>query len=511
MIGASEFPYFAALHTGYVAYGLRGIRLRLYDILRGIAMKTTILYSMLALAFAPPAFAFDSGSTGADGDFNPAANTELQLPPDGIFNFKSVNIPTGVTVTFKKNQANTPVVMLVQTDATIAGIVDVSGQNSADVGTAGDGNQSDDGVPAPGGPGGFDGGAGGWPDNPPSGMSALGGNGLGPGGGKGNDNCSFNSAGSGGGFGSDGGNASSCPSVVGGRSYGNPQLQPLIGGSGGGGSRGATNYVRGVAGGGGGGALLLAASGTVNLTGKVLANGGKSGLNGASVAGSNTSGGGGGSGGAIRILASMLRGNGQITANRGAGGYSAGDGGVGRIRLEAESNFLTTVPSPLSVNTYTPGPIFIPGLPALAIVSVANVAVPANPTGKADISLPADTPNPVTVQFATTGVPTTSTVTLSVVPENGAAVSATSAPLSGAQANGTASVSVDLPTGASVLQATTSYTVTAAGDALARYAQNERVEKVTLVASSAGPAQTLLTTVTGKTYPVPRATLAAGG
>ena len=55
---------------------------------------------------------FNSGSTGADGAFNPAANTTLTLPATGVFNFTTVNIPNGVTVKFTKNVANTPVTIL---------------------------------------------------------------------------------------------------------------------------------------------------------------------------------------------------------------------------------------------------------------------------------------------------------------------------------------------------------------------------------------------------------------
>ena len=129
--------------------------------------------------------------------------------------------------------------------------------------------------------------------NPALGFSTRGGDGQGPGGGMGNIYCTppgwaisdyYGRGGSGGGFGSDGAKGSNnfrCNPVGEGKSYGNYQLQPLIGGSGGGGSGGTRYYVRGIAGGGGGGALLLAVTGTVNVTGKILANGGSSGKNGA--------------------------------------------------------------------------------------------------------------------------------------------------------------------------------------------------------------------------------------
>ena len=144
--------------------------------------KTKMLVSALAALFAgvSPVYAFNSGSTGADGAFNPTVNTELPLPPGGIFNFTTVNIPSGVTVTFKKNTTNTPVVILASGDVTIAGAINVSAiSNSTNVGAAGDGNLGDDGIPGKGGPGGYDGGVGGAVPN------GMGGSGLGPGGGGG--------------------------------------------------------------------------------------------------------------------------------------------------------------------------------------------------------------------------------------------------------------------------------------------------------------------------------------
>src|SRR5690349_19033506 len=111
---------------------------------RSASMKTTARAIAVALAagacFAPgAASAFTSGSTGADGAFSPTVNTTVPLPPSGIFNYTSVNIPTGVTVKFLKNRTNTPVVILATGDVTIAGTIDITGTPSADVGPAGDG------------------------------------------------------------------------------------------------------------------------------------------------------------------------------------------------------------------------------------------------------------------------------------------------------------------------------------------------------------------------------------
>lgn len=117
----------------------------------------TVRTLAVVTAFLPfTSIAYESGSTGADGAFNPTVDTVLPLPPDGIFNFTNVNIPAGVTVTFQRNDINTPVTLLASGDAIISGTLHVNGGWSAPVGAAGDGNIGDDGLPGIGGPGGYD-------------------------------------------------------------------------------------------------------------------------------------------------------------------------------------------------------------------------------------------------------------------------------------------------------------------------------------------------------------------
>lgn len=483
--------------------------------------KLGTLVATLSLAgLALPALAYDSGSTGTDGDFSPTVNTELQVPESGVFNFTTVNIPTGVIVTFKKNTTNTPVVMLASGNVTIAGTINVNAGSSTDVGAAGDGNLGDDGIPGGGGPGGYGGGRGGLPSK------KSGGAGLGPGAGGGGVvyDCHWTCGGDVGGGGGAGfgvaGSIAQGPNpgaAVGGVVYGSSQLLPLIGGSGGGGGAGGSAFS-GSGGGGGGGAVLIASSGTVNIAGSVLANGGSSG---ASAGDSRGATGGGGSGGAIRIVATAISGNGALSAQGGtvntSSGYSGsyeyyvsygGKGAVGRIRLEAETFTRTAASNP--VHSFgSPSSAFVAGLPTLRITSVAGVAAPANPTGNADITLPSTTANPVTVEFATTGVPIGNTVSLRVTPAYGAATTVVSPAITGSTTAGTASVSATLPTGPSTLSASTTYTiVTAMGDALSVYAQGERVEKVRLATTMNGPTTATLITVSGKEFEVPHAVLA---
>lgn len=476
---------------------------------------------LTGLCFVPGlGFAFDSGSTGADGAFSPTVNTTLELPPSGVFNFTTVSIPSGVTVTFKKNATNTPVVWLASGNVNIAGNVYLMGGDSPNVGAAGNGNIGDDGLPGVGGPGGYDGGRGGQ-----TGSNRVGGTGVGPGGGGGgnvgNSDVSYRPfGGAGGGFGTNGACNVACQNnwgtyygvvSVAGSAYGSNLLLPLIGGSGGGGGAGGTNFA-GSGGGGGGGAILIASTGTVTVSGLLYAYGGTTGAS----AGDGSGGtGGGGSGGAIRIVATTIAGNGAINANgQGAAGHATdgyingGSGGVGRIRIEAETITRTAATAP-AFTTGVPGPLFISGAPTLTISSVAGVNAPVSPTGNTDITLPATTPNPVSVVLKTTGVPPGNTIKLTVTPANAAATSVTSSALTGTTASATTTVSVTLPTGPCVMSAVTTYTVVASlGDAMSNYAMGERVEKVRLSATLGGSSVATLITVSGKEYEVPAATLA---
>jgi len=455
------------------------------------------MFALLSALFVTPAHAaFDSGSTGSDGPLAPTANVVLQIPANGIFNFTTVNIPTGVTVTFTKNASNTPVYMLATGDVNIIGTIDVSGKASL---TSGIGLFGDRTAPGTGGPGGFEGGRGGLPE-----VNRRGGNGLGPGGGGGGYGLSDRSAGGGGaGYGALG-NASywglyASGGGVAGTTYGSNSLVPMIGGSGGGGGAGAIGadgYV-GTGGGGGGGATLIAASGTVNITGAILANGGNAGN--VSGTGSPTlvsSTGGGGSGGAIRIVASNIIVSGTLNVTGGIAGTSlnnggftgggGGNGGNGRISSE-----IVTV-----------GTLTLTGLPTLSIASVGGQSAPTIPTGSGDVALAANFPNPVVVTFNTVGVPAGGTVTLTLTPARGDPTTATSSLLTGNLTSATASASINIPLGISTLFASTSYTlVIAMGESLSKFANGERVEKIMLSAAPGKPSKAMLVTVSGKQYP----------
>ena len=446
-----------------------------------------LIVSIFILLLTGNAYAFNSGSTGALGAFNPTANTEVTLPADGILNYTTVNIPTGVTVTFKKNANVIPVYILASGDVTIVGTISVNGT---------DGNTM---YPGKGGPGGFDGGLGGT-------ANVDGGKGLGPGGGNpGSTSNTVNycaGSGGGGGFGSSGSNGSGVGSFssggAGGGTYGNLRILPMIGGSGGGGGGGsnASGYTStGGSGGGGGGAILIASSGIITVNGSITANGGKGGSS-----GTYASSGGGGSGGAIKLTAVTIAGNGAISASGGAGGtvvncYTGGTGGNGRIRIEAnDATALTAATTPAYTYGY-PSTVFVTNIPTLSITTVGGIHV-LNPTGKygsPDVILPSTISNPVTVEVSATNIPVGTQVTVTAVPEYGSSTS-TSGTLSGTDASSTASASITLSTTyQSILTATATFTVQTA-----MYWDDEKIEKVRVAATMGKESEVVYITEKGR-------------
>jgi hypothetical protein len=362
---------------------------------------------------------------------------EIPLPADGVMVFNSLNlverppyIGYGLTIRFVRNAANTPVTILVSGDVNIGPSVQlvVSGVD----GVAGSTNALGQG--GLGGPGGFRGGDGGYQL---VNFGAIGGAGLGPGGGAGGiSNYYASGHGAGATF------------------LGAPDLLPLVGGSGGGGG-GSTEIAAGCAGGGGGGgggAMLLAANGTITLTGQILADGGSAGSWGTATC---ASGGGAGSGGAVRLLATTISGAGQVYARAGSGSGVAAQ--AGSIRLEALNNTLTVGnTTPLATRAAGPGPVVNPITPTVSITSVGGQAIPQPPQGglgNVDLVLPA--PGPTDIALSTTGVPTGTTVNVTVKPRVGSAPIVTPVTLTSCDPSGAclANVSFNLAAGGYFIEA----------------------------------------------------------
>jgi hypothetical protein len=443
------------------------------------------LLGLVVLLAATPVSAFDSGSTGVNGAFAPVSDTSIVLPPNGILNFTTMNIPSGVTVRISSNLANTPAYILVQGDAVIDGVIDLSGIDGESVG----------GSPA----GGY---SGGLP------QTGSGGNGQGPGAGRGA--VSAGAAGNGASYGTIGTIGSRNTSTIIAPVYGSTSLQPLLGGSGGGASSNS-GTTPGNRGGGGGGSVLLAASGTLTLAGSIIANGGKGASYIPSV--SSSYGAGGGSGGGVRLIASTLAGSGNIDIAggvRGSGhttniGRDGGTGGIGRARLEADVfNFSGSV-KPNLVTTSAPLPVFPSNLPSIRITSVGGASVPTNPIGENDVILPSSIVNPVTVAFAATDVPLGSTIELTISPISGSSTTVVSAGLSGTLASSTDSVQAILPQGASVLLASVSFAITNQTASLyAPFTNGEMVARVELRSTMGnGSSSIRLTTKSGRIIDVP--------
>ena len=382
-------------------------------------MKTLILAVSLALTLPAARAALTIPSDGSDGVFNPAASVEvdLSLAPTGtwdannaanagkgiydaakwavVFKFSSINIPAGVTVTFKNHPSRAPVVWLVSGNVTIAGTVNLNGRQ-------GTSNLSLATIPAEPGPGGFRGGAY---------YNSAGGGGFGPGGallvGSGNS------------------------------AYGNVRLLPLIGGSGGAGTS------LGGSGGAGGGAILIAAPTVISITGGVFALGANGFFSGTA-----------GSGGAIRVVAEQINGNGSISVF----GSNANSGRI-RLETSSAFTGVTSNPTTPATLVANPPVIFqATDAPTVRVISIDGVAFPAEPLAAVG-NAPADQivnkgSTPITVLVQTTNFATNGAVQVRDVGQFGPATWRPATLVAGGTyASATWSVSGVFPAGYTTLQA----------------------------------------------------------
>ncbi|MGE3165545.1 MAG: hypothetical protein AB7O52_11610 [Planctomycetota bacterium] len=297
-----------------------------------------------------------------------------------VFHYQSVNIPAGMRVVFTNHRTRAPVVWLVQGDVTIAGVVDLNGNNF-------------DWAPTreftEAGPGGFRGGA-------KTVGTLINTGGLGPGGGGVILGGSF---------------------ATGPRVYGNPSLIPLVGGSGGGG--GLRNGASG------GGAILIASNQVLTLAGAIRCNGG---------IGAHEQGFGGqtgsGAGGGIRLIAATLAGSGSTSAVGGTGFVL---GGLGRIRLEyltLGAGNMSVQPNP-SVVAAAPAPQLwligddgLAATPQARIFSVGGEVTPTDPSAQfgapgADVVIPEPLSGETTVIVETLNVETVPETEVRVVANYG--------------------------------------------------------------------------------------------
>ena len=463
---------------------------------RGNRRGILVAVSLLFVCCAPRASAqniFNSGSTGADGAFEPTASQNIVVPDSGVLNYTTVNIPSAVTITFLRNSKNKPLTILASGNVTIAGTLSVDGKSANSIGAFGTG-----------GPGGYDGATGGYPfdvsnagsvgDGPGGVGGGLGTTGSAPGGGAGGSYA---------GSGNNGGSPISTPAAAGPR-YGSANIIPLVGGAGGGGG-GATQTRGGGAGGGGGGAILIASSGTINFTGTVNARGG--------AGGTGAAGGGGGSGGAIRLVANTVNGSGgTLQAGGGNGsasvvggtGTAGGAGGVGFIRVEANDYGTFSVSStPNAISFALPQSVAAPGGPTLRIASVAGVSAPATTLGSfhgtPDVVVPTTQANPVTVAIEAANVPVGTVATVTLTQAQGTRSTAQSSAMAGTEAASTATASVSLPAGMSVITATAVIDLTLSASARPPLMlDGERVDRIEVAATYGGRSEVTYVTRSGR-------------
>ena len=384
---------------------------------------------------------YPPGTSGCSGPCSSGTIT-MALPPDGILRFSSFVMDGGFQFSFARNAANTPATILVAGDIRIRGAFGCCQtlSLSGDPGSSGGGNGTA-GVGGLGGPGGFRGADG-------SALAvngfAIGGTGLGPGGGAG---------------------GTATGGALGGTFFGVPELLPLLGGSGGGGGAGfgTSTSCTGGGGGGGGGAMLMVANGSLTIQNYVIeANGG--GGNGVGN-GSCANGGGGGSAGAMRFVAARFDGgNAFLRANGGGAGHNSNAGTPGRIRLETLDASAQTAfsPDPAAIRITGPGPIANPISPTVRITAIGGQTPPAIPQGgygAIDVVLPA--PAVTGVDVATSGVPSGTTVLVTVKPRIGGNALSSTVPLATCNAAGecTATTAFPLSAGAYIVEARATFQV----------------------------------------------------
>lgn len=253
-----------------------------------------------------------------------------------VFKYSSVHIPSLATVAFINHPSHAPVVWLVSGSVVAANVpanvsVNIEGKLFLNGGSSSPTN-----TPTEPGPGGFRGGAAGSPGSG-AGLGIAGGIGY---------SASGNYA-------------------LGTNAYGNPSIIPLIGGS------GAAARGSSIPGGGGGGAILIGAANSIRIFASTSNNGLISATGGSSGTSQDV-----GGGGAIRLVANSLVGNGTLDANS-----------TGRIRLESDSVPATFVTTPQTIAVHpnidpmTNTVAIWPGstAPSVRIVKVSTAVVPAYP------------------------------------------------------------------------------------------------------------------------------------
>ena len=336
---------------------------------KGFGWLWVLLFGAALCASTPHAFGqggFSSGSDGSDGAYEPQSSGKFdpsQFQGTGVannvFNFTTIHIPKGVTITFTEYLDTQPVYWLATGDVSIEGTLNLDGTKGTDIYQSGNVPR----VPAPAGSGGYSGGVGGSDSQPATA-------GRGPGGGQVGCNVDIDTAT--------------------GTFTGNKYLLPLVGGSGGAGSTTVNNkvYPYGSGGGAGGGAILIASDTQIQVSGdgSITARGGNQGSH-----DFNCSDPGGGSGGAIRLVSNSITTAGIISTSGFRSRY-------GRTRFEGYTLSIGgTIDSPYLKSN--PIPLFVPQKPqpSIRVTSVNGMPITENPFEFPDITINTQDPVPVVI------------------------------------------------------------------------------------------------------------------
>ena len=139
----------------------------------------------------------------------------------------------------------------------------------------------------------------------------------------------------------------------------------------------------------------------------------------------------------------------------------------------------------------------------MRITSIGGVTPPASPLGSLqgipDIVIPTTQTNPVTVDVAAANIPAGTTLQVMVTPANGTRTTVQSSALAGTESSSTATASVTIPNGISVVTASVTIDLTGTAAMLNPiYINGERVDKIEIAATFGQESQITYITRSGK-------------
>lgn len=232
--------------------------------------------------------------------------------------------------------------------------------------------------------------------------------------------------------------------------YGNPELLPLVGGSGGSGAASPSSAYTGAGGGAGGGAIRICSDVSITIN-QLYANGGNGGN-----PGTGSSYGGAGSGGAIHLQSPTVTltyySGADIQAVGGSETY-VGSTSSGRIRIDTNNLNGGATNPPAYFSSLLTGPydgVPLPTPPTLTVVSINGLAVPGQPQNRyspPDVTIsPAATGN-VPIVIATSGIPNGTTATFYISTDSSVSPNAPDIVQTATVNNNAATLNVTLPAG----------------------------------------------------------------